>query len=729
MSYGARPGAWGHWDLMLGLTADLLPVVSDPTATISPKSNMKQIGKTPSRFNANGEVAGFKGWTEKTTTGANIDAWKKDDRLGICLQTRYWRALDIDVPDQEAGQAIACRIAELLPDTELALRFRQGTGKCLIAFRMKGEFAKRVMKVEGGIIEFLANGQQFIVEGTHPDGTRYEWVGGFPDEPAEISEHNFERLWRVLVDELAIETPAEVRQHVARLKGETVETDDPVAQFLQEKWVCYGVDRNGAIMIDCPWKAGHESDNGPTETVWFPAGTGGYAQGHFKCMHESCRPQWPQFLDACGYNDTLFEDETAAVAELYAAAGKQMALPLPGFKRDKQGVIDNNLQNIAKALAHAEACGAQIRFDTFRAELMLSTDGANWRPFTDGDAVRLRIALEKIGFKPVSKEAMRDCLAKLQDEQTMDTARVWLDSLPPWDGVARIEHFYPRYFKTKDTPYTRACGVYAWTGHAGRILEPACKADMVPVLVGEQGLRKSSGVKAMAPSKTFFKEIGFHEKEDDMSRKLRGTLVLELAELKGLNSRDSETIKAWVARTDEAWTPKFKEYQTTFERRCLMHGTTNDREFLGDPTGERRWLPMVVEEVVDVDAIELDRVQLWAEGAAKFKAGGVAYEAAERLAKAEHGEFKTGDVWERPIANWLVAETDLVGGSPSQGDFLHMHEVLEEALGISRSSISRASEMRAGKILRAHGWEPGRVISEGRQIRAWVRRPLTTSEG
>ena len=49
--YGATPDDWLHLDLALGLTADLLPVVSNPGAIISENSTLKAIGKTPSRYN------------------------------------------------------------------------------------------------------------------------------------------------------------------------------------------------------------------------------------------------------------------------------------------------------------------------------------------------------------------------------------------------------------------------------------------------------------------------------------------------------------------------------------------------------------------------------------------------------------------------------------------------------------------------------------------------------
>ena len=99
MTYGATPDDWAHFDLVLGLTADLLPVVSNPGAEISDLSKMKAIGKTPSQYNPQRKVVGLPKWTDRRSTGADVERWAKEPDYGICLQTREIRALDIDIDD------------------------------------------------------------------------------------------------------------------------------------------------------------------------------------------------------------------------------------------------------------------------------------------------------------------------------------------------------------------------------------------------------------------------------------------------------------------------------------------------------------------------------------------------------------------------------------------------------------------------------------------------------
>lgn len=378
-----------------------------------------------------------------------------------------------------------------------------------------------------------------------------------------------------------------------------------------------------------------------------------------------------------------------------------------------------------KAALAPHALGADLMFDEFRAELMVSPPGlSEWRPVRDADLVQMRVKLAAIGFKPVGREMMRDAVVLAAETRRMDTAIMWLESLPPWDGVSRIERFYPDYFTTKDTEYTRACGLYAWTAHAGRIMEPGCKADMAVIIVGRQGCRKSSGVAAISPSPDFFKEFDLTSRDADMSRKMRGVLVGELGELRGFNSRDSEDIKQWMSRQFEAWTPKYMEFETKFPRRLIFHGTTNDDEFLADPTGERRSLPMRAEGLVDVDAIIRDREQLWAEGLFYWRQFGVMWREAEHLAKMEHGEFAVEDPWAEVVWRWL-REPDLDGSKPLDRKNLTARDVLVEALGQDDARINKSLEMRAAKVLGAIGMHRYQQWVDGRNIRVWRPSPST----
>ena len=96
--HGAPPKVWAQFKRLA--FRDLLPVVSDPEPLISPKSRMKQKGKTPSLINGQGFVSGFPDWTNHEATARDIDVWKAAG-YGICIQTRELRALAATLAEGE----------------------------------------------------------------------------------------------------------------------------------------------------------------------------------------------------------------------------------------------------------------------------------------------------------------------------------------------------------------------------------------------------------------------------------------------------------------------------------------------------------------------------------------------------------------------------------------------------------------------------------------------------
>jgi hypothetical protein len=722
--WGASPADWATLELILGLGEDLLPVVSNPKGEVSARSKLKAVGKVPSIYALDGKVVGLADWTSRRSTPKQIEAWSRQPDYGICLQTRQVRALDIDVEDAALATEIGLAFEALAYGAGLPVRWRGNSGKRLQAFRLAGDFTKRSFRVEGGLVEFLAGGQQFIAAGTHPSGARYQWGGGaMPTDIPEISVEAFEAAWEAIRARYAIEP--ERRSVRSDRAGQDLALQDDVTDWLTENWETFGFHK-GMLLVACPWKDGHSVDSGETEAAWLPRGTKSFERGHFKCQHTSCHERSDNdFLDAVGYRLAAFEalepetDESGAVV-LDTSSPR-------GLLRDKAGRIEATAQNVGLALAAPGWIGMDIRYDTFKGEVIWSEPGVGaWKPWRDVDYFELRVRLEQRGFKALGRELVRDAVHYQARLKEIDTAMVWLDGLT-WDGVSRIETFWPRYFGVQDSPYARACGLYTWTALAGRVIEPGLQADMVPILAGAQGVGKSRGVAALAPGVDLATAMSFHEPETERARKMRGVLVVELAELQGLRTRDLEEIKAWITRSREHWVPKYQEMTTTYDRRCLFFGTTNDDAFLDDPTGERRWLPMRV-EAVDLVSLAKDREQLWAEGAARFAMGGLAWGEALRLGAGEHEHYRAEDAWEHAVEGWL-SEEDVGGEVVRALSDLTTFEVLEGALRMEAKAVKRADEMRIGKILRKLGYEKAFVWRNGKNLRVWRRASLPTVGG
>lgn len=366
------------------------------------------------------------------------------------------------------------------------------------------------------------------------------------------------------------------------------------------------------------------------------------------------------------------------------------------------------ITSVTLAISNFQKIGTEIRFDQFRDEIMFSPTGQNeWRPLRDEDYTRLRLKLEGLGFKKVGHEVVRDAVFLVAKDNSFDSAIEWLTKVVPmWDFESRIDTFLTTYFGVIDSPYTRAVSRYLWSALAGRVLHPAVKADMVPILIGDQGAGKSTGVAALCPHHDFFTEISFTEKEDDIARKMRGRLVGEISELRGLNTRDVESIKAFVTRTYEVWTPKFKEFSTTFARRIVFIGTTNQEQFLADQTGNRRWLPVTVGKV-NVSKIREDLLQLWAEARDTYT--GVLWQEAEKLAKETHSKHTIVDAWLEVVQDWLI-DKNLIPQYGTDIDFdgyVTTNQILLEAIKLEPKQIDKRSQMRAADVLGSLGFIKG----------------------
>lgn len=317
---GATPQEWASLSLVAGITEDLLPVVGDFSAKISPRSGIKEVGKTPCLYASDG-VMGIPGWTQKHSTQAEVDKWSKNPDYGICIQTRNVRAIDIDIPDVETSAAVQALIAECgLPP--MPLRYREGTGKCLLAFRTEGELSKRIIRLSGkDIIELLAAGQQFIAVGTHKSGTKYQWADGVPTDFPEVSIEQLEEVWSRLEKAFAVESSVSQLPSKGKVLHAAIEADE-VAQEIIAKGALKKIERDGRMHITCPFESEHTSESSVSATTYFPANTGGYQFGHFDCRHAHCESRTDdEFKAALGiawhdpFDDFAVLDPLAAEAE------------------------------------------------------------------------------------------------------------------------------------------------------------------------------------------------------------------------------------------------------------------------------------------------------------------------------------------------------------------------------------------------------------------------------
>ena len=733
---GAAPADWDGL-IRAGVGQDLLPVALDPDRLIDGNSSLRTRGKIPSRYSRSGEtIIGIPAWPAHVATPTQVSGWRADRALGVCVITRTVRAVDVDITDEAEAQAVRNVLRMLtggLPE-----RRRTNAAKFLAAFRLPGVLQKRIIRTKsGGLIELLATGQQFVAAGIHysgdkPSGGRYLWdtKDGFaPDSFPEIPLEELDFLWDTLVDAFAAEGTASLSRSGTALPRVTRRAadskPDDVLDFLVQAGRVIEFDKTGRVDIICPFERLHTTVSNGSATSYFPAGVGGYDRGGFRCLHAHCEHRTTDdFLQEIGYVSAQFDamdpepapsaEEAGSQRTAVAFSGKEgVVVARPPYVRDSKGAIEPVMSNVLTGLRHETECGASLRQDAFDGTVSVRFSGAEWRALRDTDITRFRETLERRkGFKSLAMTELRAATDLVAEENEIDSAIEWAATLK-WDGVPRIDGALVRYWGAEDCDYTTACSRYLFTALAARCIAPGSKADMIVVLEGAQGIGKGASLKALAPLENSHVEVSLHTKGADLARLVAGKLIVELSELSGLSKADRETIKAWVTQTNDEWVPKYKERSQIRPRRYVLVGTTNETEYLDDPTGLRRWLPVHVESI-DLAALRRDRDQLWAEALQLFAVEGVLWEEANSLAGPARKEREVaGDAWSYDAARWILAE--LTAMTP---------EELAEHPGFT------FEELWAGVLMRAPGegarYDPSRL---SRALYAIGARRVRTRKG
>src|SRR5690606_37125025 len=139
----------------------------------------------------------------------------------------------------------------------------------------------------------------------------------------------------------------------------------------------------------------------------------------------------------------------------------------------------------------------------------------------------------------------------------------------------------------------------------------------------------------------------------------------ELGELMATKKADIETLKQFLGKNEDIYRVAYGRRTSRFPRQCVFWGTSNDKEFLRDKTGNRRFWPVdcgiqkptknIFHELVK------ERDQIWAEAVVLYRAGEKLYLEGQALEEAikqqeEHSEesAKTGLILEyldKPLPN------------------------------------------------------------------------------
>jgi putative DNA primase/helicase len=394
--------------------------------------------------------------------------------------------------------------------------------------------------------------------------------------------------------------------------------------------------------------------------------------------------------------------DAAALAGVEAGEGADESVA-DALDKTKDGRPLGSVRNVVRVLAEDTRWDGRLRWSSFEEAAFLD-EGV----LTDDGLTSVALWLDEVYGLRASAETLMRAVVHVARQHPFHPVRDWLTALT-WDGVPRLDRLLVDRFGAEDTALVRQIARRWLVGAVARVFAPGCKLDTMVVLVGAQGVRKSTACAALVPDARWFTDTPFDVGSKDAMVQLQGVWLIELAELQSLRRSGSDAVKAFLSSRRDRFRRPYGRIAEDHPRQVAFVGTTNDDEFLVDATGSRRFWPVRVGRI-DLDGILAARDQLWAEAIAAYRAGESWWldaqgEAALREQARGH---EVGDPWADAIGRWVARQV-----VP-----FTVERVLAEAVELPVERMDRAKRTRAGQVLARLGCVQSRPSGGGRS-RVW----------
>lgn len=479
-------------------------------------------------------------------------------------------------------------------------------------------------------------------------------------------------------------------------------------------------DYSEMYIVDCPFNAEH----GATGEVHIGQRNSG--EVCFQCMHNSCSDRsWKDYRE--------FFEPDAYTRKTAATTSQPLATNLPPssdpvkqnetikgnssvithdwralllFNKDGDPV-GNSTNNAQVMMSHHPDMNGVLAYNEFAKTVDVIKEPP-WggssvpREVADIDSTRAAAWLELHGVKQ-SISNTHSALISAAHRRTYNPLKDYLNGLR-WDGTCRADQWLYDFFGVPESEYASMVGRKFLIGAVARALDPGCKMDTMLILEGDQGLKKSTAIRAL------FGEQWFSDELDDLGSKdsamqLQGVWCIEMSELTNLSKAEANRAKEWISRRVDRFRPPYGRAIIKAPRQCVLVGSVNpEGGYLKDATGARRFWPVKC-STVNIVGISNCRDQLWAEAVQLYhNKERWWFEGEEtKLAVDEQVERYEGDPWADAIHDYIIGK-----GQTSVVD------IMIDCLGLDSSKQNQMAQNRISKILTAEGWKRRRKRVNGK---------------
>lgn len=356
-----------------------------------------------------------------------------------------------------------------------------------------------------------------------------------------------------------------------------------------------------------------------------------------------------------------------------------------------------------------DTLGAAICYDELAGRIFVrgvlpwkDGDKRIYRPWSSVDD-SCGYAYAQEAFECASERDFQHALSIVADKRRVNPVTSMIDSLPEWDGTHRLGSLMTAFLGAEDDDYTREVEQLLLGAALARTFDPGCKFDYMPVLIGSQGIGKSTFVRMLALDPALYTDsvVGIGTKQ--AAELVQGKWFVELAELAAMGGAALEAVKAFITRQADEYRMPYARHVESRPRRFVMVGTTNVREFLSDLTGNRRFLPIRCgKRAPEASLFSREAAnhfsQAWAEAYQGYREGALGRSWQLTLSSASSTQARElqeqsgiDDPRTGIIEQWL--------GGLDEGEVICTVQAMEEALGIPREAQRRRDQMEVSALL------------------------------
>lgn len=398
--------------------------------------------------------------------------------------------------------------------------------------------------------------------------------------------------------------------------------------------------------------------------------------------------------------------------------GEEIAIRI---RKSGNGVAFKDMANVLAVLSQHPYYKDTIRYNEFRQEIEYKG-----KALEDKDITKIQYFMQTDAeLHGVTDTAITSAIVHYAHQNSYDEAQDWLTSLV-WDGTPRLRNWIHKATNVEDDDYHAGIGAHWFLGMIRRIMEPGCTFDYVLLLVGAQGIGKTSFFRILGGP--WYKSYTGAMDNKDFYLALRGAMIVDLDEGAALNKGDAIKIKSIITETHDEYRAPYGRVMKKYPRRFVFSMSTNDTEPFKDSTGNRRYWVIDAKESVNFAWLQENRVQLFAEAYSAWLNGTKIPEVPFDKALANQEAHLPEDSWTNIVMEFLKRHSGYCTGDPEF--FTTTPDVYQGIFPDEESlmRLGRSQEMRIAQVLKSAGLENRRVMDEGERVRRWMLTPKRANE-